>query len=135
MRHTAIVDIIKRDPRYAYEAYEFTFAALHHTQKLLGKAPKSPEAESAQHHVSGTQLLEGVRDLAMKEFGLMARSVFRCWGIEKSGDFGDIVFNLIEANLMSKTREDSREDFDGGFDLDRALTQDYKINLEELDQA
>jgi len=67
----------------------------------------------------------------LREFGLMARTVFHMWGIDKTDDFGEIVFNLVEANLMSKTNEDSRKDFQAIFDLDKALVNDYHIQIEE----
>ena len=60
----------------------------------------------------------------------MARTVFRMWGIQKTGDFGDIVFNLVDAGLMSKTDEDCREDFRDVFDLDAALVQGYQIQID-----
>jgi uncharacterized repeat protein (TIGR04138 family) len=130
-------DVVRRDPRYAYEAYEFTFAALAHTQKLLGKVPPPEPTEPAgeghsgsepSYHVSGRQLLEGVRDLALEQFGLMARTVFRLWGINRTDDFGEIVFNLVEAGLMSKTSEDDRADFRAIYDLDEALVRGYRIS-------
>jgi uncharacterized repeat protein (TIGR04138 family) len=122
-------EIVRRDPRYAYEAYEFLFAALAHTQKLLGHEPAPDEEEDTEevHHVSGPELLAGARDLALREFGLMARTVFRLWGINRTADFGEIVFNLINANLMSKTDQDDRGDFEDVFDLDEALLQGYHI--------
>src|SRR5262249_25078563 len=107
MPHPKLEEVVRRDPRYAYEAYEFVFAALAHTQKRLGKVP--PEgtppagAEPTDYHVSGRDLLEGAKDLALKEFGLMARTVFRLWGINATDDVGNIVFNLIDAELMSRT--------------------------------
>src|SRR5436305_5261482 len=131
MHHPKLDEVVRRDPRYAYEAYEFVFDALAHTQKQLGRAPL-PEALAEQdHHVSGPELLEGIRDLALREFGRMARTVFRLWGIERTDDFGEIVFNLIEAGMMSRTNEDSREDFRGVYDLDRALLQGFRIQLDE----
>ena len=135
MHHTGLAEVVQRDPRFAYEAYQFVFEALHHTQKMLGRLPREEERadEGAQHHVSGPELLEGIRDLALKEFGLMARTVFRMWGIHSTADFGEIVFNLIEAKLMSKTTEDSRKDFQGIYDLDEALVQGYQIQLEETE--
>ena len=132
--HPRIADIVRRDPRYAYEAYEFVFAALAHTQKALGRVPleEGEEAEAA-HHVSGPELLHGVRDFAMSEFGLMARTVFRRWGVNSTADFGEIIFNLIDANLMSKTPQDSRADFHAVYDLDEELVNGYRIRLEEAD--
>src|SRR5438445_12348658 len=128
-----LADLVVRDPRYAYEAYEFVFAALSHTQKLLGRPPVRPETPESEHHVSGRELVEGVRDLALREFGLMARVVFRMWGINRTADFGEIVFNLVEEHLMSKTEQDTRQDFQDIFDLDQALVQDYRIELDEVD--
>jgi uncharacterized repeat protein (TIGR04138 family) len=129
MHHPKLDELVRRDPRYAYEAYEFVFAALTHTQKLLGR---SQEALSEQDlHVSGRQLVEGIRDLALREFGLMARTVFRLWGINSTADFGEIVFNLVEANLMSKTADDNRNDFRDVYDLDQALVHDYRIEVKE----
>ena len=131
MHHPKLDEVVRRDPRYAYEAYEFVFAALAHTQKLLGRPPL-PEAGSEQdYHVSGPQLLEGVRDLALREFGLLARTVFHLWGIDRTDDFGEIVFNLIEAGLMSKTAEDDRLDFHDLYDLDQVLVRDYRIEAKD----
>jgi uncharacterized repeat protein (TIGR04138 family) len=133
--HPGLAEAARRDPRYAYEAYEFIFAALHHTQKLLGREPpdeaRGPQAADPRHHVSGPELLHGVRDLALREFGLMARTVFRMWGIKGTGDWGEIVFNLIEAGLMSKTSEDRLEDFRDVYDLDEALVRGFRIQLDE----
>jgi uncharacterized repeat protein (TIGR04138 family) len=132
--HARLAQVVERDPRYAYEAYEFVFAALSHTQKLLGRLP--PEDGSlpgTQCHVSGRELVLGIRDLAVREFGLMARIVFRLWGINRTADFGDIVFNLVEENLMSKSDQDSRTDFQDVFDLDQALVQDFQIELDEAE--
>src|SRR5258708_2966390 len=130
-----LADLVRRDPRYAYEAYEFVFAALTHTQRLLGRVPSEddPGSPEPQHHVSGPELVEGVRDLALRQFRLMARIVFRMWGINRTADFGEIVFNLVEENLMSKTDQDNRRDFQDIFDLDQALVQDFRIELNEAE--
>src|SRR5262245_49135371 len=138
MHIQCLEEMVQRDPRYAYEAYEFVFAALTHTLKRLGRAPDQPSEESpeeggAEPHVSGAELLDGIRDLALREFGLMARTVFRMWGIDRTDDFGEIVFNLIEANLMSKTESDCRADFADVYDLDRDLVRDYRIVLDEVE--
>jgi len=135
MYRTELADVVRRDPRYAYEAYEFLYAALEHTQKQLGRRPprEAGTEPTAQHHVSGPELLEGVRDLALREFGLMARTVFRLWGINRTDDFGEIVFNLVESNLMSKTDQDHRTDFHNIYDLDEAPVRGYRIRLDEAE--
>jgi uncharacterized repeat protein (TIGR04138 family) len=137
--HAGLLEVVERDSRYAYEAYEFLFHALHHTQKMLGREPPEaaegvpPAQMDARHHVSGQELVQGVRELALREYGLMARTVFHQWGIQRTDDFGEMVFNLVEAGLMSKTDEDTRADFHAVYDLDQALVQDYRISLEATD--
>lgn len=131
MHHPKLDDVVRRDPRYTYEAYEFVFAALAHTQRLLGRVPPKEGEGEPDYHVSGPQLLEGVRDLALREYGLMARTVFRTWGINRTSDIGEIVFNLVAANLMSKTAEDTRDDFRDVYDFDRVLVDDFRIEVRE----
>jgi uncharacterized repeat protein (TIGR04138 family) len=133
MHHPKLDEVVRRDPRYAYEAYEFVYAALRHAQRMLGREPPAETEQSREgdYHVSGRQLLEGVRDLAQREFGLMARTVFRTWGINNTADIGEIVFNLVAANLMSKTDEDNRDDFRDVFDFDQVLVLDYRIDVKE----
>ena len=128
-----LLAVVREDPRYAYEAYEFVFQALEFTQKTLGHElpDETTDPNEPRHHVTCRQLLEGLRDFAIHEFGLMAPVVLRMWGIRRTDDFGEIVFNLIEAKLMSKTDEDSRSEFHAVFDLEEALTQGFRIVLEE----
>jgi uncharacterized repeat protein (TIGR04138 family) len=135
MYHPKLAELVRQDPRYAYEAYEFIFAALAHTQKMLGRVPREPASPQGEpnHHVTGGELLQGLRELALEEFGLMARTVFHLWGIDRTDDVGEIVFNLVEANLMSKTTEDNRKDFRDVYDLDRALVHDFHIRLSEAE--
>jgi uncharacterized repeat protein (TIGR04138 family) len=146
MNHPLLDELVRRDTRYPYEAYEFVFAALAHAQKMLGRDTDSetsgactrgqdPAAEE-ECHISGPQLLLGVRDLALREFGLMARTVFRLWRINQTDDVGEIVFNLIDANLMSKTPQDNRRDFHAVYDLDQALEFGYRIEVpQEADEV
>jgi uncharacterized repeat protein (TIGR04138 family) len=130
-----LAEIVRRDPRYAYEAYQFVQEALEFTQQKLGRSPKAEQAEEVEpeHHVRGWELLDGIRELALREFGFMARTVFRMWGIQRTDDFGEIVFNLVECNLMSKTDDDDRRDFHNVFDLDEALVKEYRIRLDEAE--
>lgn len=133
MHHPKLNEVVRCDPRYTYEAYEFVYAALRHTQQTLGREPpmEMKKVREGDYHVTGPQLLEGVRDLALREFGLMARTVFRTWGINSTADVGEIVFNLVAANLMSKTDEDNRADFRDVYDLDQVLVHDYRIDVKE----
>jgi uncharacterized repeat protein (TIGR04138 family) len=132
MHHAGLAELVRSDPRYAYEAYEFVFDALEHTIGRLGrKSSDSGDVDEVELHVTAAELLNGARDLALREYGMMARIVFRMWGIRRTSDFGTLVYNLIDANLMNKNDSDRREDFDGVFDLERSLTEGFAIQFDE----
>jgi len=99
-----------KDARYQRDAYLFVREALDHTQKTIGK-----QSRGEIRHVSGQELLEGIRDYALSEFGPMAMLVLEEWGIRSCEDFGEIVFNMVETGILAKTEKDSREDFRGGY--------------------
>jgi len=107
--------VAKAEGRYDVEAYLFVFQALDFTLKRLGE----------RRHVAGEELLEGIRDFALINFGAMGKSVFNQWGVAESMDFGRIVFALVEAELMSKTDRDSLADFSTGFDFAKTFLDDY----------
>lgn len=104
--------ILAKDKRYRRDAYWFLRDALDHTHKMLGNTQKE-----AIHHVSGGQLLEGIREYAAQQFGPMAMTVFAEWGVHNCEDWGEIVFTMVEHNVLQKTEQDSREDFKGGYDF------------------
>jgi len=126
-----IADVIRRDTRYAYPAYLFIFEGLEYTQDLVA----AEEEDGSPRHVTGPELLFGVRDLALREFGMLAPTVLRMWGIHSTDDVGEIVFNLIEAGLLSKTDADDRADFHNVFDMDKALREGYEISMNETPWA
>jgi uncharacterized repeat protein (TIGR04138 family) len=127
-----LLELALKDGRYAWEAYEFSLESLGHSQRMFGKeSPESPEHAGPEHHVTGRELLEGICDLARREFGLMAPVVFERWGIRRTGDFGEIIFALIDAGVLYKTDTDRREDFHGLFDLEHVLTDGYQILTDE----
>ncbi len=117
----AIDRITTADPRYDSEAYHFLRDALDHTIKKMSKPARGPA-----RHVSGQELLEGIRDFALSQFGPMAKTVFNRWGIQKTDDFGSIVFNLVEAGVLGKNEKDSKDDFRNGFDFEKALRDPFK---------
>ena len=133
MHHAGLAELVRRDPRFAYEAYEFVFDALDHTLTRLGRKPQvqADAAAEVELHVTATELLEGACELAQREFGLMARVVLSMWGIRRTDDIGELVFNLIDANLMNRGDDDRRDDFNGVFDLPRALSEGYAIQFDE----
>jgi len=114
----AVESIIEADDRYDREAYAFVRDALDFTIKLRKKSNKE---ELASRHISGQELLDGVRQYALKEFGPMVPTVFTYWGIQRCEDIGNIVFNLIKKEIFGKSDRDTLEDFKNGFDFREAF--------------
>ena len=116
-----IEKITTKDVRYPREAYIFVREALDHTQKMVGK----PAKDDMPRHVSGQQLLEGVRDYALQQYGPMAMTVLAEWNIRRCEDVGEIVFNMVENSLLAKTEQDSRDDFKSGYDFEAAFRKPF----------
>jgi uncharacterized repeat protein (TIGR04138 family) len=116
----ALDSIVASDPRYQREAYIFLRDALDFTTKQQKKAKGT-----TVRHVSGPELLEGVRQYALKEFGPMVVTVFDNWGIRSCEDIGHMVFNLISAGIFGKTDQDSIEDFKAVYDFQDAFAKPY----------
>jgi uncharacterized repeat protein (TIGR04138 family) len=111
--------IVKKDERFRIEGYCYVFEALEFTLRRL----------DAHRHVSGRELCEGIRDLAIEKFGPLARTVFRHWGITRTEHFGEIVFNLVDAGLMGKTDTDSPEDFREVFDFEDVFERNLRLDV------
>jgi uncharacterized repeat protein (TIGR04138 family) len=107
--------ILKQDPRYHPDAYHFLRDGLDYTLKLRKRAKESTG------HVSGQQLLEGIRQYALKQFGPMVPTVFEYWGVKCGEDFGQMVFNLINVGIFGRSETDSMEDFKGGYSFHNAF--------------
>ncbi|MCS6865202.1 MAG: hypothetical protein RMJ56_13255 [Gemmataceae bacterium] len=121
-----ILELCREDPRFAYEAYEFVCEAVSYTQESLGRGQ---EFDADDRHVSGAELLRGICELAIREFGMMASVVFKQWGVKTTDDIGDIVFKLIKVKRLSKSDRDEPEDFHDLFDLHQALTEGFEFTL------
>ena len=122
-----VVDRIRDErPGYRREAYGFVVAALGHTVESL---PPDRASDPERRHLSGQELLRGTVELARREFGSMAPTVFREWGVNASTDVGEIVFQLVEVGQLSARGEDRREDFAGGPDLMRALSDGLDLGV------
>ncbi|MCP4835340.1 MAG: hypothetical protein GY895_11335 [Phycisphaera sp.] len=107
---------------YPPEAFEFVREGLEHTVHALhGPDPELVEGED--RHVNGRELSLGLRDHSIRRFGLMAHSVLSYWNIQRSDDFGRIVYALIEQGVMSRTDRDRLEDFFGVFDFNEAFSR------------
>lgn len=112
--------ILAQDQRYHREAYQFVREALDFTQKQHAR-----ESRRKSLHVSGKELLEGIRQFGLSAYGPMTVAVLEEWGVRSCGDFGDIVFNMVEHSLLKKTHEDSRADFAGGYSFFDAFQKPF----------
>jgi uncharacterized repeat protein (TIGR04138 family) len=115
--------ICKEDGRYDRRAYDFVRRGLDATVHDLRK--REPARTGASRHVTPAELLQGLRAYALDQFGPLAKTVLEAWGVRSGRDFGEIVFNLIEHAVFSKTDSDRREDFAGVYDFDEAFVQPF----------
>jgi len=113
-------EILHSDARYDRDAYHFVREGLDFTLKMLKK-----QGDTSTRHVSGQELLEGLRQHSLQQFGPMTKTVLNYWGINQCEDFAEIVFNMVEKGILGKTEQDSREDFKGGYDFDEAFVKPY----------
>lgn len=115
-----IEEVVAEDGRYRLEAYLFIMNAL---EVAVSKKP-------VRDHVSGEELLGGVREYGRHLFGPTARMVFEHWGVSETKDFGNIVFNLINAGILGKSDTDSPEDFVGIYDFGEVFEKQYDWKIE-----
>ena len=116
----ALESVVINDPRYHRDGYIFLRDALDFTTKQQKKVKGV-----SVRHVTGPELLDGVRQYALKEFGPMVMTVFDSWGIHSSEDVGHMVFNLIGAGIFGKTEQDSIEDFKDVYDFGEAFVRPF----------
>jgi uncharacterized repeat protein (TIGR04138 family) len=117
----ALEQILAKDARFQRDVYLFLREALDFTQKLIGK-----ENRGSIRHVSGQELLDGIRQFALQQFGPMAVTVFEEWGVRNCRDFGEIVFNMVEIGLLAKTDRDTRDDFQEGYDFTDVFRKPFR---------
>ena len=140
-----IAEIAKKDGRYHFESYIFIQQGLVYAQFELGMGLPRPfgleddDEELAEPppeaHLTGQQLCEAIRLYALDMYGLMAKVVLNNWGVKTTGDFGNIVYNLIEIGEMTQSEADRREDFADVYDFEQAFEQDYEITTLDPDEA
>ncbi len=137
----AMYQLLQRDPRYKFEAYQFVREALAFAQEqmLFGKpeaAQPLPEVEGSDEqadeakimtgrHITGQQLCEACRLYGLQQYGYLAGMVLGSWGIRSTGDFGEIVYNLIRIDQMRKSESDRREDFDDVYSFVNAFEPQF----------
>jgi len=114
-----VMDRIRmREPRYDERAYLFVLAALEFCQQRL----------TVRRHLTGRELAQGCRDLALERYGVLARTVLEHWGVRSSADLGEVVFALVDTGLLMSQPGDSKDDFIGAFDFHAAFDRDYPWN-------
>jgi len=111
-----IEKIVDQDSRYKVAAYAFVLLALNFTLAKLEK----------RRHVTGKELLEGIREFGIQQYGPMTKTVFNYWGVKTTKDFGQIVFSLVDHRLLGKTEEDKMEDFVDVYDFQEEFVDKYR---------
>jgi len=148
-----LFQLLQRDRRYSLDAYLFVLEALSFAQESLGmgQEPRAEDLEPApaeptegsgttrsrsgrrrrqvERHVSGQELCEAARKYGLQQYGYLAPTVLAAWGIRRTDDIGEIVFNMIDIGQMRKTRKDKREDFHDVYDFDEAFTRDLSFSV------
>lgn len=135
----ALAAALARDSRYSIQAYAFVFEALEFA-KTKKKRTRLRERERSGrsrpspylHHISGQELCHGARELALRQYGLMALTVLNTWGIRSTSDLGEIVYNLIATGDLEKAPTDSRADFNDVYDFETAFRRDFVLELDEV---
>jgi len=115
-----VEQICESDLRFSTDAYHFVQEGLNHTLKSLKRG-----GQHAHRHVSGQELLHGMREFALKEYGPMSKAVLNEWGIKTTDDIGQIVFNLVNASVLGKNDTDSPSDFKNVFTFDDAFVKPF----------
>jgi uncharacterized repeat protein (TIGR04138 family) len=114
--------ITRKDKRYDQEAYTFIYEALDHARKQLAEP----------RHMSGHELLESIKTVAIYKFGPFTKLVLNTWGIHKTEDWGNVVFNMVNNDLLSKTDQDVIEDFQNGYDFDAVFSFEKTVDLSKM---
>lgn len=120
-----IVELLQQDQRYHIEAYQFVREALAYAQEILKMPAQGDEGEQ---HITGQQLCEAIRQYSLEQYGFMAKTVLNSWGVHNTGDFGEIVYNLIRIKHMKRSKSDRREDFEDCYDFATAFEPVFELS-------
>jgi uncharacterized repeat protein (TIGR04138 family) len=115
--------------RYHPQAYVFVTEALRRAQETLGRFKTEEDEES---HISGAELLEGARQVALEQFGMMAPVVLAHWGVMATDDIGRIVFEMIDRGELRKTERDQLSDFFGVYSFDDVFRKNYQVDVSQV---
>ncbi len=134
--------LLQNDPRYPIDAYIFVRESLSYASDVLNlgseslleptlelEPQKRPQGSTAERHLTGQELCEAIRLYAVHQFGYMAKVVLNNWSICSTGDFGNIVYNMINVGLMKKSENDRRSHFDDVFDFDDVFERQFEMKV------
>lgn len=110
------------DSRYSSGAYYFLREALDYTIK---DSVNSDTDSKISKHITGQELLEGIKHYALERYGPMAFDLFKSWGVINCKDFGNIVFNLVDCQVLGKNERDSPKDFEKGYNFKNAFQDPF----------
>ncbi|MEO0452610.1 MAG: Minf_1886 family protein [Verrucomicrobiota bacterium] len=116
-----VEEICKSDSTYDAAAYAFVREGLDHTLSKMKR-----QRQSSEKHVSGPELLDGLRQYTLEEFGPLGRMVLNDWGIQRCRDFGTIVFKLIEFNVLGRNESDTIDDFTEIYTFEEAFETPFR---------
>jgi uncharacterized repeat protein (TIGR04138 family) len=122
----SLPQVVREIGDYPLEGFEFVAAGVTYT---VSKIHRSKKCKPDQRHVTGAQLCDGLRELAVQQWGYLARTVLRRWNIQSTADFGRIVFALVDNGFLQKTEQDRIEDFRDVFDFEQAFERGYQFEL------
>ena len=129
MMKNNIEQIAGEDGRYDANAIKFVYEGLSHTVRKV--AEKLENEQDRPRHITGPDLAEGLKDLALERWGRLARAVLEHWGVKTTRDFGEIIFLMVNSGWMQKQPQDSIEDFDKVYDFNQAFQRDFKITFDK----
>ncbi len=114
--------VIRQDDRYTRDAYIFLKDALDYT---IHRHRRQYSGSGKSQHVTPRELLDGIREYALEEFGPMVPTVFEHWNVRTTRDFGNMVFNLVDAGVFGVTETDRIEDFEDYYTFDEAFVEPF----------
>jgi uncharacterized repeat protein (TIGR04138 family) len=131
-----LAGVVARDPRYSIHAYALVREAIEYTERSrkrrrAARSRRSGKAAAAAPHITGRELCEGFRRLALAQYGLMTLAVLNRWGLHSTADLGAIVYNLIASGDVELTPGDSRADFDDVFDFETVFRREVVLTLDD----
>lgn len=129
----AMRNLLQEDSRFKIEAYQFIRESLQFAHENLDQVRTEPlpEAPDDIRHLTGQELCQACRLYAIQQYGYLAKMVLATWGLESTGDFGEVVYNLIRIEQMRKSDSDRREDFDDVYCFEDAFQPEFQLTSDQ----